>query len=409
MSSPDYPDVREDLRFARAYAADRLPWFAPALFRCRIILTEKVRVAAVDRHYNIYWNPEAVRRIGGGRPRLDALAELGFLWVHEISHLLRQHGDRAETEGIVGGGPERRWNIACDLEINDSEWAGLRMPAAYPGRFPEAMDLEAGQLAEYYYRRIDPNPTAAQFPIDEGSGVHGRTRQWEEGGEQRLAPLDEELVRREVARLTREADQSGIPDTWRAWAQNVLGSRINWRQRLRHRMSLAIRKGQGAKTDYTYGRAHRRQAVYHPILPPALAGNRSARIAVVVDTSASMQDTDLQRALSEVAAIIRQFDAPVTIIPCDITDYEPVRLVAEREAYRINYLPGGSGTDLRRGIEAAVRLRPRPDTVLVITDGQTDYPTHQPGVPILFAVLRDAEHFVLPPTPPFTADQVILI
>ncbi|PPK86367.1 putative metal-dependent peptidase [Neolewinella xylanilytica] len=409
MSSPETGSLLEDLRFARAYAAERLPWFAPALFRCRIVVTDQVKVAAIDRHYNIYWNPDAVRRIGGGRARLDALAELGFLWVHEISHLLRRHGDRAETLGIVGAEPERRWNIACDLEINDAKWAGLRMPAAYPGRFPEAMDLETGQLAEYYYRRIDAVPSAAQFPIDEGSGVHGRIRPWEAGGEQRLAPLDEELVRREVARLTREADQAGIPEAWRAWARSVLGSRVNWRQRLRHRMSLAVRKGQGAKTDYSYGRAHRRQSVYHPVLPPALSGTRSPHIAVVVDTSASMDDADLQRALTEIAAIIRQFDAPVTMIPCDVKDYEPVRLVSEREAFRINYLPGGSGTDLRRGIEAAVNLQPIPDTVLVITDGLTAYPAVAPRLPLVFAILGQAESYALPPNPPFTPDQVVVI
>ncbi len=67
------------LRFARAYTADKLPWFAPALFRCRIILSASVEVAAIDRHYNVYWNPEVVEDIWNHRPRELALAELGFI------------------------------------------------------------------------------------------------------------------------------------------------------------------------------------------------------------------------------------------------------------------------------------------------------------------------------------------
>jgi predicted metal-dependent peptidase len=402
MSSAERREVAERVRFARAYAAEQLPWFSPALFRSRIVITPRVDVATIDLNYNVYWNPEVVNRIYANPDRRQALSELAFLWVHEISHRLRKHGERAR-------GDSRGWNIACDFEINDADWRGLQMPAAYPGMLPQDFGFETGLLAENYLALMDANPQTYDFNIDEGSGVHGQVRPWEEGDRQRISPLDEELIRREVARRTREADASEVPAAWRDWAAEVLNSRVNWRQRLGRRMSVATQRGIGSRTDYSYARPSRRQSVYHPILPPSLGGDRTARIAIVVDTSASMQATELQRALTEVAGVIRQFDYPVTIIPCDIKAYEPVRIVAQEEAYRLTYLPGGSGTNMIAGIEAALHLRPRPDSVLVLTDGLTEYPPMPYKVPVVFGILTTEEVPPLPPTPPFSADQIVLI
>ena len=394
------------LRFARAYAAQQLPWFAPALFRARMIISPAVAVAAVDRHYNIYWNPEVVDRIWEGQPRVGALSELAFLWVHEISHLLRDHAGRAV------GGPHR-WNVACDLEVNDSEWEGLRMPSDYPGHHPDGIGLPTGLLAEDYLRLLNvPGQRQPDRDIDEGSGVHGQPRPWEVGEDrQRLAPADEEIIRREVARRTREAAAGEIPEGWRVWAAEVIAGRTNWRQVLGNRLSVALRRGMGSRTDYSYARPSRRQTVYHPVVVPVLTGGRTARVAIVVDTSGSMSEADLVRVLGEVAAVVAQFRYPVTIIPCDIQAYEPVRLVAAREAFTMTKLPGGSGTHLIAGIRAAVELRPLPDVVLVLTDGQTDYPTETYAVPVVIGLLATpgAPAPPRPPDPPFSGDRVVLI
>ena len=49
--------------------------------------------------------------------------ELAGVWVHEVSHLLRDHhgrGDRlARERGLTGLGDRLRMNIAADCEIND--------------------------------------------------------------------------------------------------------------------------------------------------------------------------------------------------------------------------------------------------------------------------------------------------
>lgn len=399
------------IRFARAYVADRLPWFAPALFRSRILLSEAVDVAAIDLHYNVYWNPTVVADIWDNNPRERALGELGFLWVHEISHQLREHADRAEARGVSGPQPARRWNVAADFEINDADWAGLSMPAAYPGMLPEQFGYERGLLAEFYYNALERDHPQLATGTDDGSGAHAQPRDWEGGPQaQTLSPLDEQIIRREVAQGMRRAGDRSLPESWRGWAGDVLRPPVDWRRRLGNRMSVALRTGLGNRIDYRFDRPNRRQSVYHPVLPPALSGDQTARIAVVVDTSGSMDDGLLGAALGEVAAVIRAFNYPVTVIPCDAAAYEPVRVLAEREAYDLKQLPGGGGTDLRAGIALALDLRPAPDAILVLTDGMTPYPTDRPATPVVFGIFDlDGGRRFRPPNPPWGGDAVVEI
>ena len=53
-------DVENFIRLARAYAAKQMSWFSPALYRCRIVLSEQVQIAAIDKNFNTYWNPRTI-------------------------------------------------------------------------------------------------------------------------------------------------------------------------------------------------------------------------------------------------------------------------------------------------------------------------------------------------------------
>ncbi len=86
------------------------------------------------------------------------------------------------------------------------------------------------------------------------------------------------------------------------------------------------------------------------------------------------------------ASILRTFQYPVTIIPCDNTAYGPVKVLASQEAYRLQSLPGGGGTDMTAGILAALDLTPAPDSIPVLTDGFTRYPTRRPYTPVIFGL-----------------------
>jgi predicted metal-dependent peptidase len=121
-------------------------------------------------------------------------------------------------------------------------------------------------------------------------------------------------------------------------------------------------------------------------------------VAVVVDTSGSIDDTLLSRALGEVDGALRGLgvsDASVTVFACDAA----VQTVARIRNVRDSNLAGGGGTDMRTGIAAASDLRPRPDLIVVFTDGYTPWPEQPPtGSAVIAGILGRKEH-TLPPSP----------
>lgn len=407
--------VNELLRLARIHTATYLPWFTPALFACKINLTREVQVAAISEKMNIYFNPDSIEAIAKDTELEQCLKQLGFLWIHEISHILRQHGDRAKE---VEADPEL-WNLAADLEINDASWEGLMPPVKFRGCFPNDFNLPAGELAEFYYSKLRGDnrqkpPFQENYP-DEGSGIHGRSRHWEmeeEAERSKECPAIVDQVRLEVTQLMHENLQSGrIPGTWRRWIDEQQQSTIDWRKKLKQRLKASINHFSGSRTDYTFTRPNRRQSIYHPFILPVLSGNFEPKITCVIDTSGSINQQQLSKALSEIHNILRTFRCPVTIIPCDSKAYAPLILSSELDFDRIKTFPGGGGTNMISGIEAALNNKPKPTVILVLTDGYTPYPTSLYEIPLVwgFFMPDNSWNAPLPPYPPWKKEDVVEI
>lgn len=396
------------LRLARAFAAKHLPWFAPALYRCQMVLTDAVTVAAIDDHYNVYWNPAAVQLlVNSTQDRNRYLEELAFIWVHEISHVLREHSQRSTD---IGATP-KRWNCCADMEINDSQWPGTRPPTLLPPVTPATLKLPKGKLAEWYYRQ-DETKMPEMPLVDCGSGSHGSARPWEVGeNRQQLGDTDREIIRRSVAKEMSKQPGS-IPGHWKVWVDQTLNPKIDWRQLLQQRLATAIAVGSGARVDYSFRRPGRRQSVYNPVILPTLSGRQRNQLAVVIDTSGSMQGQPLGQAVAEIYGILTSVHQKISLIPCDAQSFEPVELSSPTQLREMLELPGGGGTDMRAGINAALQLTPVPDCILVLTDGFTPYPAEIPKVPTLFGILHDdasGNQVQRLPHPPWGDDQVIVI
>ncbi|NEE33081.1 hypothetical protein G3M53_47535, partial [Streptomyces sp. SID7982] len=98
----------------------------------------------------------------------------------------------------------------------------------------------------------------------------------------------------------------------------------------------------------------------------------------VIDTSGSVSDAELGSALLEVAAISRAVGGRrdlVTVLACDAAT-RVVHPLCQAEGIP---LVGGGGTDLRTGFAKALRSHPRPDAIVILTDGQTPWPTTRPA------------------------------
>ncbi|MFF3732538.1 VWA-like domain-containing protein [Streptomyces sp. NPDC002476] len=357
---------------ARLHAARVRPYLATALFALHVVESRRVPTMAVDRHWRCYVSPGFVDR--------TPVEELAGAWVHEVSHLLRDHhgrGDRVARErGLTGPGERLRMNIAADWEINDDVFGeGLVRPegAVEPGD----LGLPEGELMEDYLRMFSLGPrTDALAWLDCGSGADGMEREWELGpdGAHGLSAQERDAVRFRVAQgIT--GRPGNAPKGWRRWAEEAFHPPQPWRELLGAAVRSAA-SGSGTGEDYTYGRPSRRSAGVPGAVLPRLR-RRPPRVSVVIDTSGSVSDTELGSALLEVAAITRAVGGRrdlISVVACDAAA-QVVHPLCRAEGIP---LVGGGGTDLRAGFAGALGRRPRPDVIVVLTDGQTPWPSTRP-------------------------------
>ncbi|MEU9151863.1 VWA-like domain-containing protein [Streptomyces sp. NPDC048417] len=362
----------EKLYAARLQAARARPYLATALFALHVVESRQVPTMAVDTHWRCYVSPAFVDRM--------PVQDLAGVWVHEVSHLLRDHHGRsdrvARQRGLTGAGERLRMNIAADLEINDDAYGdGLARPQGAVR--PHHLRLHEGLLMEDYLRRFRLGPLTQDLTwLDCGSGADGREREWDLGpdGAHGLSEQERDGVRFRVAQAITGRPGS-TPDGWRRWAQEAFHPPQPWRELLGAAVRSAT-SAAGAGDDYDYGRPARRSAGLPGVVLPSLR-RRPPRVCVVIDTSGSVSDAELGSALLEVAAIARAVGGRrdlVSVVSCDAAA-RTVHPLCRAEGIG---LVGGGGTDLRAGFARALRARPAPDVVVALTDGQTPWPGSRP-------------------------------
>jgi len=243
-------------------------------------------------------------------------------------------------------------------------------------------------------------------PLPGGSAADGVPRPWE------LPPDDAEhpgIEERELDRIRRQVavqlgrhlkDRGSLPAGLARLVEEYLEPQVDWRRELLARVKHAAQQ-QAGQLDQSWARASRRD---HPdfIFPGWV--EPAPEIAAVIDTSSSMGDRELAAILGEVREILRTVSASVRYYATD-AEVQEAGNVHRIEGIR---LAGGGGTDMRVGIQAALEGRPRPNILLVFTDGYTPWPAEPPDhrVEVIPVVLGEEG---LAEAPGWVREQAIVI
>ena len=392
------------LQAARVRASYQRAYFAPALFNLIPVKTDLIASMAVDSRWRLYYNDAWVAA--------HTVEENAAVLIHEVSHLLRDHEARKQAAAVKD---LTLWNTAADCEINDDLIAeGLPLPDDPPQ--PARYGLKTGENAETYYRQLlKPAPSGggakapplrdggsggASAPPDDpgsrastpdcGSGAHGERRPWElpdedgsPGGAPGVDPVKAELVRRDVAQriLDRSGDAGDTPLGWRRWARTILSPKVDYMATIRHVVRKALRDCTLGRYDRTYRRPHRRQACYGEFIMSSFHQPRP-RPGFLIDTSSSMQETELARAVAELGGLTRQlgYGTEVIVACCDVIvhDVKKVFTASQVELY------GGGGTDIGAGLQWFAERRGTPiDLLVIVSDCQTRWPPEVPPFPVI--------------------------
>ncbi|ASO20156.1 putative metal-dependent peptidase [Actinoalloteichus hoggarensis] len=389
---------------ARLWAAHHAPYLAGAVFALHPVVLPPLldestsspvpdpefRAFPVDTRWRVY--------LETGTALATPVPEIGWWLLHHIGHLVRAHAARSPVRAdpaAAGDTEARRWNQAADAEIND-DLAADGLPAPDGVISPAELGLPPHLTAEEYLPLLDVLADAvgrggreAAELVDCGSAADGvpRDRELPESGG---GPdeLERELLERSLAAgiQDRVSVGSAVPLGWRRWAEARLAPKVNWRARL----AALIRRGHeltGGRVDFSRRRPSRRAAACPEIVPAATV-RPVPGVVVVVDTSGSVTSDRLRRLIGEVDAILHGIGGSgrrLRVLCCDAVPH-PVQVITRAEDV---VLLGGGGTDMRAGIAEATTLRPRPDLIIVLTDGETPWPDRRPAVPLLVCLIGE--------------------
>ena len=251
---------------------------------------------------------------------------------------------------------------------------------------------------------------------DCGSCSGGWGRQTEEmesaaeaAGEEGLSDQEIDRIRRQSARDIEEAasnTQGNVPGGLKSWAEKINNPTLDWRSIFQRRVGTFIHKARAGTKRKTYAKPSRRaQPIKRGLKKPNLIHPGSRRyapeLALVVDTSGSMGSEDRAAALGEATGIIDQMGVSVNLICCDAAASKAVRI--HNVNSRIE-LQGGGGTDMSVGIAEAMKSDPKPDYIVVLTDGYTPWPETKPKAAVFVGLIHPKAH--PPSNPPRWAQTV---
>lgn len=345
---------------------------------------------------SFYFNPDYIETLSG--------EQLQFVLAHEALHCALSHFARR------GHRDKKRWDMACDLAVNellvkdgltpppgalvDMGFEGLTAEEIYPSlldEIEEPMDrhlYDEQDDADHDQHQVQGRQqeiTPDQAPREGGTGGGERTEKGNVGGPPApLTPDQRETLstqwQQRLAGAAQVAMQAGkMGGAMARLIDHLLQPQLPWRNLLAHHVTNV------ARDDYSYARPSTRRG--DPAVYPSL---RSAQInvTVVLDTSGSMTDAELQEFVSEIDAIKAQMRARIVLHACD------AQLAADGpwlfEPWEELTLPrefiGAGGTRFTPVFDWLERQDQPPDLLIYFTDADGEFPEREPGFAVLWLV-----------------------
>jgi len=344
------------------------------------------------------------------REFIDALSldHVQFMLAHEALHCALAHFARRQHR------VKHRWDVACDHAINPilvedglrpppgtlllDEFKDMSAEEIYPyikdDTDEETLDQHAYDDSEGGQRGNQGNPNPPPPQQDKGPGAStdeqssgGKSLQPEQSsGAPQPPPLSsterDTLVvqwQQRLAGAAQQAMQAGkLSGALARLVDHLLQPQLPWR------MLLARYLTSIARDDYSYMRPSRREG--NAILPSLRSHH--LELTVVLDTSGSVTETELNEFLAEVNAIKGQMQARITLHTCDtqLAADGPWQVEAWEELKLPRAFQGGGGTSFLPAFTWAERQDRQPDLLVYFTDAQGEFPAQEPAYPVLWLV-----------------------
>lgn len=386
---------------ARILAQARWPYVSTLLYSLKLVESDPAEIPtmAVDTGWRLYYSADFVMS--------ESAEALATVLLHECMHCMLEHGRRFEALPIANKN-NTIWNYAGDCAINQVlDDAHMQWTEVTPVRYKDiehqgvnrSMTTEAAYGAMVEYQRLNPQE---ENHNDCGSVSGGSRRQYELDPDDSANPAtsnnqqDNILDSVSSAVLTAQQEGEEVPEALVRVARDRLEPTLDWKKILAFNIRSAISNVAGRR-DYTYARPSRRQVATTStgtkFIFPAMRQPQPPCVGIVLDTSGSIGDDTLDMYLSEIRGIFSAVgvSSGLWVLPTDSKVHE----VAKIKSFDLTKLriKGGGGTDMSEGIYAALKIRPRVNIVVVLTDGATPWPEKKPVGSILYLAILTSKGY----------------
>lgn len=368
------------------------PFYGHLISRMRISKSTQVPSAGVyiTDKINLVYNEEWLEKLD--------LVDVVNVLKHECGHILQEHIPRSKQIGATSPEMHKRFNISTDATINIQNLVptvekigGVTVKSLnemLKGMLDKANEkdkgnrkfspLLTGQMAEYYYNRINEfaDENSDVLPKD-GSGM-GETiddhSTWEKS--EGNVEMQKEVTKQAVNDSVKASGGIGnIPGDIAALVNEMNKSQVNWKQQLRQFFVNTLKSSRIA----TRKRRNRR----YGILQPGHKKKPELHLGLCVDTSGSVSDAELAMFWAEMEAIYA-CGVKITVIEADCV----VQNVYEFDPKKTPEFKGRGGTSYGPAIKKAVELDV--DAVLYCGDFDTADKPENPGKPFLWVGVRNS-------------------
>lgn len=359
--------------------------------------------------------------------------KLAGVLVHECMHILRD----IERVGALGKIDKELANIAADLPINfDLRRAGWELPnwVVYPEKygFPESKTMEqyfellkkdAEKSKQKTYKMVadakgqqpargkggkgkgksqggksDPQPSK----LDVGAGQCGNAggnqsqaaskaaKQHQNRGRQKA---DVEAAKKKTLSDAKKFFSSPGRGDVPGWVEEEL-SKLKRKRKDRDwekELNQVVRRRSGVimagGSDFSKARPSKRGLLRNGLLRPGLV-EQQYEAALAIDTSGSMGEEQLNYAKNLVLNIMSQTGVDtIWLAQCDAKIQVPFTRIRIRDVPDMK-MKGRGGTNFRPIFEALRKLRPKPDLIVVATDGDGPAPEKPPyGIDTIWVIV----------------------
>lgn len=347
------------------------PFYGRVLIALWWEFSEEVPYAATD-FKRIFLNPNFVQQIKDIGSLRESILCLEFVLVHELQHVIKMHYHRR------GERDSRLWNIACDYNINNElikydigVKPSFHLFEIYEGKYGDALEEEI-------YEDLLKNPP----PEDDSKPDFGGTLK-PSSGEGNNAPMDKGVLQQKIDGIVAAAAKSArdvgkLPGYLEDWIFEQKQPQINWRQKLKQFTGAAFPR------DVSWEKLNRRM-INSGVYVPAVIKNGVGNMSVVVDTSGSVSNEELQKLFSELNALRSDCCPERTQVILFESNVYFNEVFKHGENLEINEIRRG-GTNYSKAFD---EIAGNPQCVIVLGDLEDKLNFPAPKCPVLWVSVTD--------------------